>query len=192
MCIQRNSDQPGHPPSLIRVFDVRMKNARVLSYPPNERIVKADQTGRMPRLIWVFAGRTVILLVSSNVFLFLFYFFFFFIFFFFFSVTWYSYFKTYVKKQIWDNCSGMDYRIISDSLKSSLLLVLNWSSRPLDAYLNWSLNLVIILYNKRLAAFKMSHVMRKPVFGDLQLVKTQPGRVCWLTETSKNLGMLHR
>ena len=27
------SDQPGHPPSLIRVFGVRMKKARVLSYP---------------------------------------------------------------------------------------------------------------------------------------------------------------
>ena len=28
-----DSDQPGHPPSLIRVFAVRMKNAWVLSYP---------------------------------------------------------------------------------------------------------------------------------------------------------------
>ena len=28
-----NSDQPGHPPSLIRVFAVRMKKAWVLSYP---------------------------------------------------------------------------------------------------------------------------------------------------------------
>ena len=28
-----DSDQPGHPPSLIRVFVVRMKKARVLSYP---------------------------------------------------------------------------------------------------------------------------------------------------------------
>ena len=28
-----DSDQPGHPPSLIRVFDVRMKKAWVLSYP---------------------------------------------------------------------------------------------------------------------------------------------------------------
>ena len=32
---------------------------------PNERTAKTDQTGRMPRLIWVFAGRTVILLVLS-------------------------------------------------------------------------------------------------------------------------------
>ena len=29
----KDSDQPGHPPSLIRVFAVRMKKARVLSYP---------------------------------------------------------------------------------------------------------------------------------------------------------------
>ena len=28
-----DSDQPGHPPSLIRVFGVRMKNAWVLCYP---------------------------------------------------------------------------------------------------------------------------------------------------------------
>ena len=28
-----DSDQPGHPPSLIRVFVVRMKKALVLSYP---------------------------------------------------------------------------------------------------------------------------------------------------------------
>ena len=30
-----DSDQPGHPPSLIGVFAVRMKNAWVLSYPLN-------------------------------------------------------------------------------------------------------------------------------------------------------------
>ena len=29
----KDSNQPGHPPSLIRVFAVRMKKARVLSYP---------------------------------------------------------------------------------------------------------------------------------------------------------------
>ena len=28
-----NSDQPGHPPCLIRVFAVRFKKARILSYP---------------------------------------------------------------------------------------------------------------------------------------------------------------
>ena len=34
MCApSEDSDQPGHPPSLIRVFAVRMKNAWVLSYP---------------------------------------------------------------------------------------------------------------------------------------------------------------
>ena len=32
---------------------------------PTERTAKTDQTGRMPRLIWVFAGRTVILLCLS-------------------------------------------------------------------------------------------------------------------------------
>ena len=42
-----DSDQPGHTPSPIRVFAVRMKKAWVLSYP-----------GRMPRLIWVLARRT--------------------------------------------------------------------------------------------------------------------------------------
>ena len=30
-----NSDQPGHPPSLIRVFNVRMKKGWILSYPLN-------------------------------------------------------------------------------------------------------------------------------------------------------------
>ena len=44
-----DSDQPGHPPSLIRVFAVRMKKAWVLGY-PTECTVKTDQTGR------VFAG----------------------------------------------------------------------------------------------------------------------------------------
>ena len=29
----KDSDQPGHPPSLIRVFAVRMKEPLVLSYP---------------------------------------------------------------------------------------------------------------------------------------------------------------
>ena len=52
-----DSDQPGHPPSLIRVFAVGMKKAWVLSY--SQSISEySDQTGRMPRLIWVFAGRT--------------------------------------------------------------------------------------------------------------------------------------
>ena len=66
LCIQRrlSHDQPGHPPSVIRVFAVRIKKAWALSY-PIERTAKTDQTGRMPKLIWVFAGRIVILLVLS-------------------------------------------------------------------------------------------------------------------------------
>ena len=59
-----DSDQPWHPPSLIRVFAVRMKKALVLSYPLSAS-EDSDQTGRMPRLIWVFAGRTLTLLVLS-------------------------------------------------------------------------------------------------------------------------------
>ena len=48
-------DQPGHPPSLIRVFAFHMKKAWVLSYP----------LGECPG--WsVFAGRTVSLLVLSR------------------------------------------------------------------------------------------------------------------------------
>ena len=45
-----DSDQHGRPPSLIRVFAVRMKKAWVLSYPLNDS-EDSDQTGRMPRLI---------------------------------------------------------------------------------------------------------------------------------------------
>ena len=60
-----DSDQPGHPPSLIRVFPVRMKKAWVLSYPVSAHSEDSDQTGQMPRLIWVFAGRTLTLLVLS-------------------------------------------------------------------------------------------------------------------------------
>ena len=59
-----DSDQPGHPPSLIRVFAVRMKKPWVLSYPLSAQ-------GRLwsdwadAQLIWVFAERTLILLVLS-------------------------------------------------------------------------------------------------------------------------------
>ena len=70
-----DSDQPGHPPSLIRDFAVRMKKAWVRSYPLSaQRRLRSDwafhsedsdQTGRMPILIWVFAGRTVTLMVMS-------------------------------------------------------------------------------------------------------------------------------
>ena len=45
-----DSDQPGQPPSLIRVFTVRMKKPWVLSCPMSAQ--------RMPRLIWIFAGGT--------------------------------------------------------------------------------------------------------------------------------------
>ena len=66
-----DSDQPGHQPSLIRVFAVRMKKARVLIYllSAQQRWRKlgslsthwahsedSDQTGRKLRLIRVFAG----------------------------------------------------------------------------------------------------------------------------------------
>ena len=55
-----DSDQPGHPPSLIRIFAVRMMKVWTLSYPLRDS-EDSDQTGRMPRLIWVFAGRTLTL-----------------------------------------------------------------------------------------------------------------------------------
>ena len=59
-----DSDQPGHPPSLIRVFAVRMKKPWVLSYSLSAS-EGSDQTGRMPRSIWVFAGHKLIFLVLS-------------------------------------------------------------------------------------------------------------------------------
>ena len=42
MACAPSKDQPGHPPSLIRVFTVRMKNAWVLSYPLNaqQRLIR--------------------------------------------------------------------------------------------------------------------------------------------------------
>ena len=51
-----DSDQPGHPPSLIRVFTVRVKKAWVLIYWVHSEV--SDQTGHMPRMIRVFAGCT--------------------------------------------------------------------------------------------------------------------------------------
>ena len=50
-----DSDQPGHPPDQ----SFRFPHEESLSpYLPIERTVEdSDQTGRMPRLIWVFAGR---------------------------------------------------------------------------------------------------------------------------------------
>ena len=54
----KDSDQPWHPPSLIRVFAVCMKKAWVLYYPliTQQRLIRLG--GWMPRLIWVFTGRT--------------------------------------------------------------------------------------------------------------------------------------
>ena len=53
-----DSDQPGHPPSLSRVFDV----CSMGSYGPKVSSCghskDSDQTGRMPRMIWDFAGPT--------------------------------------------------------------------------------------------------------------------------------------
>ena len=50
MSVRPAKTQISLPPSLIRVFAVRMKKAGILSYPlsANE---DSDQTGRMPRLI---------------------------------------------------------------------------------------------------------------------------------------------
>ena len=47
------------------VFAVRMKKAWVLSYPLSAQRRLWSEAGRMPKLIWVFAGRTVTLLVLS-------------------------------------------------------------------------------------------------------------------------------
>ena len=53
-----DSDQPGHPPSLIRVFAVRMKNAWVLSYPLSaQRRLWSDWA--YAQAVWVFAWRTL-------------------------------------------------------------------------------------------------------------------------------------
>ena len=75
-----DSDQPGHPPSLIRVFAVRSVGSLGPKFLHADS-EDSDQTGRMqsdcapsedsdqprhpPSLIWVFAGRTVTLLVLS-------------------------------------------------------------------------------------------------------------------------------
>ena len=52
-----DSDQPGHLPSLIKVFAISMKKDWVLSYPLSaQRRLWSDWADL--RLIWVFAGRT--------------------------------------------------------------------------------------------------------------------------------------
>ena len=61
----KDSYQPGHPPSLIRVFACAQwvaKDPRFLHVDSED----SDQTGWMPSLIRVFAGHTVILLVLSQ------------------------------------------------------------------------------------------------------------------------------
>ena len=63
-----DSDQSGHPPSLIRdslCAQWVAKDQRVLHADGED----PDQTGRMPRLIWVFAGHTLTLLVLSSIYL---------------------------------------------------------------------------------------------------------------------------
>ena len=45
-----NSDQPGHPPSLIRVFAVRSMGSLGPNFASGGS-ADSDQTGRMPRLI---------------------------------------------------------------------------------------------------------------------------------------------
>ena len=52
-----DSDQPGHSPSLIKVFDVRSMCSKDPSFLHADS-ENSDQTERMPRLILVFAGRT--------------------------------------------------------------------------------------------------------------------------------------
>ena len=51
-----------HPPSLIRVFAQWVAKDPSFLHADSEG---SDQTGQMPRLIWVFAGRRVILLFFS-------------------------------------------------------------------------------------------------------------------------------
>ena len=58
-----DSDQPLHPPSLISLRRPHEESVGPLL--PIERTLKTDQTGRMPMLIRIFAGCTVILLVLS-------------------------------------------------------------------------------------------------------------------------------
>ena len=53
----KDSDQPGHPPSLIRVFTVRLKIDRILSYSVSAQWrLWSDWASAHGRLIWVFAG----------------------------------------------------------------------------------------------------------------------------------------
>ena len=60
-----DSDQPGHPPCLIweSSLSARRKSGSLATHFVHSE--DSDQTGRMPRLNRVFAGRTVIFLVLS-------------------------------------------------------------------------------------------------------------------------------
>ena len=60
-----DSDQPGHPPTLIRVFAVRMKKPWALTYPLSAQRRLRSDVKTLISLIWVFPGRTLILLVLS-------------------------------------------------------------------------------------------------------------------------------
>ena len=64
VCAERRLRSAGHPPSLIRVFACAQWVAKDPSFLHTDS-EDSDQTGRMPRLIWVFAGRILILLVLS-------------------------------------------------------------------------------------------------------------------------------
>ena len=57
-CAQGRLWPAGHPPSLIRVFADCMKKSWVHSYPLSAS-KNSNQSGQMPKLIWVFAGCTV-------------------------------------------------------------------------------------------------------------------------------------
>ena len=61
-----DSDQPGRPPGLIRVFDVSTKKAWFLSHTLSaQQRLWSDWADAQGRLIRVFAGRTVIFLILS-------------------------------------------------------------------------------------------------------------------------------
>ena len=62
-----DSDQPGHPPSLIRVFAVRMKKAQVLSYPLSaQRGLWSDWADAQADLSLRWAHRPFLLVLSRG------------------------------------------------------------------------------------------------------------------------------
>ena len=60
-----DSDQPGHPPGLIRVFAVRSMGSWGSKLSSCGQWRLWSDWADVPRLIWVFAGRTAVLLVLS-------------------------------------------------------------------------------------------------------------------------------